>query len=446
MTEFWIAVAGLLGAAFIIVLWPWFKRTRIETSAKELDAEERARVNVRIFKDRMRELAAERAAGKINDEGFAALKDELEKTLILDVEQGVSDSDLASSKINEASNSSFVVLVAIAVSVCVCSFILYDRWGSYDQVIQYHDSRFNPQELALAEELAAKGDTRGLLVQLRDKLRNAPDNAEGWGLLARSAMNSENFDIAIESYDQLLGLETEPKTKAALFGLKAQALYFSQAAQAQVDESIENAFAIDPQELNSLGLLAIASYENEDYRSAISFWERTLSIAPDHPSRKSIEMGIQSARRALGEGVATAVEKDAVKPSATSNDTQNSTSDAGGSIKVELSIDDNVKSQLSGGEFLVVFAKANSGPPMPLAVFRSEVAAAPSSIRLDDTLAMMPALKLSLFEKVDVVARITKGTVERAVGDFEVVSQGVSLASGEETTVRLQLSMDSKVK
>ena len=79
MTEFWISVVGLLIATFIIVLWPWFKRARIEDTARQLDAEERARVNVRIFKDRKRELSAEKAAGKIDDEGFVAIKDELEK-------------------------------------------------------------------------------------------------------------------------------------------------------------------------------------------------------------------------------------------------------------------------------------------------------------------------------------------------------------------------------
>lgn len=444
MTEFWIAVVGLLVAAFIIVLWPWFKRARIEATARQLDAEERARVNVRIFKDRMRELSAEKAAGKIDDEGFVAIKDELEKTLLQDVE---SEESAASSsddqRINEASRNTFLVMAAIAVFVCLGSFFLYERWGAYDQVVQYHDSRFNEQELALAEELAAAGDTRGLLVQLRDKLRQSPENAEGWSLLARSAMNSENFDIAIESYDQLVQLEPETATKAVLYGLKAQALYFSRAPQAQIDQAIKSAFSLNPEELNALGLLAIASYENKDYPSAIAFWEQTLSIAPDHPSRKSIEMGIRSAKSAMGQDINNEP-PDAIAGSDNTTPLEPQRGSAK-TVQVQLSIDEGVLSKLNGEEILVVFAKASEGPPMPLAVYRGPASEAPSMITLDDSLAMMPSLKLSLFDQVDIVARITTGSVEKADGDFEVVSQGVPLSSDVEVKVSLQLSLGDQV-
>lgn len=446
MTEFWIAVVGLLIAAFIIVLWPWFKHARIEATARQLDAEERARVNVRIFKDRMRELSAEKAAGKIDDEGFVAIKDELEKTLLQDVEgDGSAASSSGNQGINEASKNTFVVMAAIAVFVCLGSFFLYERWGAYDQVVQYHDSRFNEQELALAEELAAAGDTRGLLVQLRDKLRQSPDNAEGWSLLARSAMNSENFDIAIESYDQLVQLEPETATKAVLYGLKAQALYFSRASQARIDQAIESAFSLNPEELNALGLLAIASYENKDYPSAIAFWEQTLSIAPDHPSRKSIEMGIQSAKSAMAQD-SNSQPPEVNAGSGSDNATRlEPQSVSGKTVQVQLSIDEGVLSKLNGEEILVVFAKASEGPPMPLAVYRGPAGEAPSMITLDDNLAMMPSLKLSLFDQVDIVARITKGSVERANGDFEVISQGVSLSNDEAVKVSLQLSLGDQV-
>jgi cytochrome c-type biogenesis protein CcmH len=67
-----------------------------------------------------------------------------------------------------------------------------------------------------------------------------------------------------------------------------------------------------------------------------------------------------------------------------------------------------------------VYAKAAAGPPMPLAVQRITVADLPTSLRLDDSMAMMPAMKLSSFPQVIVGARISpSGQAMPQPGDLE---------------------------
>lgn len=305
-------------------------------------------------------------------------------------------------------------------------------------VQQHESSRFSDSELASAQAMAEAGDARGLLLQLRDKLRNSPSNLEGWSLLASSAMNAQVFDVAIEAYDQLIVIEPEPAAKAALYGLKAQALYFNgnELNSAEVRRATSNAFQIDENETNTLGLLAIASFEARDFQGAIRFWERILDVFPEHPSKDSIRLGIDSAQRALaespqGESSAPTTEaKQDTDPQVTSN----------GGVAVTLTIEPSVLEVLTGGEQVVVFAKAQNGPPMPLAVSRHSPNRLPETIVLNDSLAMMPQLTLSLFEAVDVTARITSGSVERKKGDYEVVIKGVAVGKTTATPLNIQIS------
>lgn len=67
-----------------------------------------------------------------------------------------------------------------------------------------------------------------------------------------------------------------------------------------------------------------------------------------------------------------------------------------------------------------IFARASQGPKMPLAVFKEYVKNLPISFTLDDSMAMRPQLKLSGFDQVVVVARVSKsGTPMAQSGDME---------------------------
>lgn len=75
---------------------------------------------------------------------------------------------------------------------------------------------------------------------------------------------------------------------------------------------------------------------------------------------------------------------------------------------------------------MFIFAKAASGPPMPLAVLRAKVADLPMDFRLDEGMAMMPGLKLGNFPKVVVGARISKsGNAVPSSGDLQGLVQDV---------------------
>ncbi|HEX7025682.1 MAG TPA: c-type cytochrome biogenesis protein CcmI, partial [Gammaproteobacteria bacterium] len=76
------------------------------------------------------------------------------------------------------------------------------------------------------------------------------------------------------------------------------------------------------------------------------------------------------------------------------------------------------------------YAKAASGPPMPLAIVRTTAGQLPLSVTLDDSQAMMPQMKLSSFNQVIINARISKtGNATPSPGDLQGVSATIDPAN-----------------
>jgi cytochrome c-type biogenesis protein CcmH len=76
---------------------------------------------------------------------------------------------------------------------------------------------------------------------------------------------------------------------------------------------------------------------------------------------------------------------------------------------------------------------------MPLAIVRKTAADLPLTVRLDDSMAMTPTMKLSAFPQVVVGARISKaGTAMPQAGDVQGFSAPVT--PGEAGTVQVLIN------
>jgi cytochrome c-type biogenesis protein CcmH len=362
MIEFWLSAGLLLLAALGFLLIPVLRGRKAQTE------EDRTALNVTLYQERLQELENQRQAGTLSAEQSQNGRDEAARELL-------ADTDGAESKARVGVLGSRVPLIAaFLVPLLGCGLYLY--WGAIDDVERARNFAGQPQTI------------EAMTARLEASVKADPKSAEGWYFLGRTYMAQERAADAATAFERVVDLSgREPE----LLGQWAQALYFAgdkqwtERLQALTDEALK----ANPAEVTSLGLLGIAAYEEGRFEEAIGFWERLVAVLPEQdPSRQAIQGGIDRARERLGAPTAATA--------------------AAAQLTVMVDLAPALKDQVEPSDSVFIFARAASGPPMPLAVKRLTVADLPAQVSLSDSDAMMPQLKISGFAEVQLVARISR--------------------------------------
>jgi cytochrome c-type biogenesis protein CcmH len=90
------------------------------------------------------------------------------------------------------------------------------------------------------------------------------------------------------------------------------------------------------------------------------------------------------------------------------------------SVRVRVEVAPELAGRLHPDDTLYVFARAEQGSPMPLAIVRRQARDLPVELTLDDSLAMTPENRLSAHPRVRLGARVSRsGDARPASGDLE---------------------------
>ena len=289
--NFWLAAILLIILALAFVIYPMLFARRDKPVVHYREQ------NLAAYRSRLRELERERDEGVLDESGFESLKDELEVSLLRDVEAENAEREGGAG----GRRGLVMVTLVLVIALPLAAFQLYGYLGASDQVAQFRDRQ------KMMEGGVDASDVNAMVQGLRDRLEAEPDNPEGWAMLGRSYMQLERFRKAANAYGELAaaierGGEGSP---ASALGMRAQALFMANQGvmTPEVEQAIDRAREINPDEVNSLGLRGVEAFRNGDYRKALEYWERILRIAPDHPQADSIRQGVTTAYSQLGEPV-----------------------------------------------------------------------------------------------------------------------------------------------
>lgn len=415
MIVFWALVAGLIGLALLFVFPPLVARRKDKALAIDQN-----QINLAVFRRQIEELDADLAAGKLDQTLYDAARRDLERELLEDV--GPTDAPAG----DAASTGGRWAVLVLAPVVPAAAIALYLYLGN---------SGIIPQLDALAGGKPPATHPSGggqemppldvLVQRLAEKMEQNPDNLEGWLMLGRTYFAVGQPEQARDALQRAYNLA--PRQPDVLVAY-AEALAANRDGElaGRPAELLRAALDVDPGNANARWLDGLLAFQQGQYAAAVARWEGLLAeLEPQSENAGELRGFIDEARRQGGltapgpapaapapvtaaEPVGGPIAQDAPAPQETA------------SLTVAVSLAEPLRSGAQPDDTLFVYAKAIAGPPMPLAVKRLRAGDLPVTVTLDDSMAMMPALRLSAFPEVTVGARVSRsGQATAQSGDLE---------------------------
>jgi cytochrome c-type biogenesis protein CcmH len=399
-----------LGLAFLIV--PVLRKPGGQDSLG------REQQNIRIAREKKQLLDEQLEEQQMTRDEYDAAMADLEASLAIDLErQQALDSN------HEAGKWAIWVFIVV---VPVLSVYMYFQLGEY-HVIE------NP-ELATARAATQQSPhgsgggpapTMGEIVdRLTEHLRSNTEDVQGWFMLGKTYMSLREYDKAVTAFQRTHDLtKSNPTVMLAL--ADSLAMTRNGNMQGEPESLVKQALGISPNELTGLWLAGLAAEQGNRNREAYDHWMKLLPMLRDDPQSagevKSLLTRLKEKEPGLPE---LDFSGNRPLPSIAAGPDMSDLPAAGGGLRVSITLADHFALQVEPNDLLFVYAKAASGPPMPLAAKRLKASDLPAQVTLSDSDAMMPQMAMSQFDRIIVGARISKsGNPVGQAGDLYQESQ-----------------------
>lgn len=428
MTAFWV-ISGVFIVTALLFVVPTLLRSR----NNELKNLEHDAVNITVYRDQIAELDRDLENDILSREQYDKSKQELQQRMLQDVTER---DTVVVDKNKKFRNIALSVVITLTLPLAAVSLYLAigDTRGLLPQAQLASATQMNRDG---GGSPAGHDNFSSVLENLIKRLSENPEDVEGWAMLGRTYAIMGRYGEASNTYAKLAELiPNNPQILsdyADVLAMKNQGNLAGKPA-----ELIYQALSIDPKYPKALALAGTVEFEQERYAQAAEHWENLLQVVPaDAQLTQTVKDSIAEARLLASGGKAAAPEQ-AVKVAESKSEANAQPAekavraDAPAAAPLSVSGSVTISSELAGkvspGDTLFIYARAKSGPKMPLAILRLKASDLPASFTLTDDMAMTPAMKMSSFPEVVIEARVSKsGQAVTASGDLQGFSEPVKL-------------------
>lgn len=413
---FWILCALFVIIALLFVVLPlWRSSTRNNEVLRDT-------ANLEILRDQVTEMDTDLRNGLLTPELYEQGKREIQARLLAEVK--------ATQQSSAQPGRSKNLAITMGILLPLFCIPLYLYLGNYNAATPLNEK--------------VEADSSGLIRTeagiraLESQLKNKSDNPNSWFMLANSYIAMQRYGDGVRAYEQLVKLVPD---EAQIWANYADVYGMANGKTLQSDvvkKALDKALELDANNVSALALTGSAAMERRDFAAAVITFQKVVSLM--QPGSQDAEGFAGALQRASALLAAQPGGKE--KLAQLSAAQKVATSDSRGAITGKVSLSPKLAAQVSPTDTVFILARAAQGPKMPLAVFRKQVKDLPLEFSLDDSMAMQPQLKLSGFDQVVVVARISKsGTPMAQPGDLEGLSGTVKPGSKG-----LKITIDSRVQ
>jgi cytochrome c-type biogenesis protein CcmH len=407
MVTFWLVAALLVAAALAFVLLPLLRsRSRSGPTLRE--------ANLAVLRGQRQEIENDVALGVLPRESRESALAEL-------AARAEEDLTAAEAAFSAPTGRPWAVAAIFGVLIPAGAVGLYLWVGAPEAT--------DPQRLAALKADAPPGDHQieEMVQALEEKMKGRPDDAEGWLLLARSYAATGKMQKAAEAYARVAKLVPNDANILADY---ADALGASRGRNlsGEPTEIVMRALKADPTHPKALALAGTAKLNSGEFAESLTYWERLYAVvAPGSGDANQVREIIEDVRaRAAAAGKplppskALAAAPAAPAPAAAGKaphppmGTAAASADKAPAAVPGKSVSGTVKlapalaGKVTATDTLFIYARAETGSRIPLAILRGGAGELPKAFELDDSMGMTPTARLSATPSVVIEARVSK--------------------------------------
>ncbi len=409
---FWILVGMFVALAMGLLSYYLWRKPSPLPAGQAVDA-------INVLRDQRAELDAEVAAGRMTDAERETRISELARRVH---DEGLTAGDEAAVAMPAGAPARrpwMAVGVALLVpAIAIPVYLHVGNPAALDPAARIANAaphgEFSPEQMKV------------LLDKVRAKLKDNPNDVNGWVMLARGSQVANDFAAAADAFARANALKPDD---AELLADYADSLAMAQnrTLAGKPWALIQQALRINPKLPKALALAASAEMEQRRFASAKGYWQQLLALVPPESEDATDIKSTIAQLSALPDGVApTAAAAMAAAPIASAAAaTAAQASPAipapavpGKMITGTVTLAPALAAKVAPADVLYIFARGE-GSRMPVAILRLKASELPKQYQLDDTSSMMGDRALSSMAQVRVEARISKtGDASPKAGDM----------------------------
>ena len=278
---------------------------------------------IATLKQQLLDLTASHTSGGVSDRQYEAQRAALEKSLLEKVMQdggGASEKTGGGKRGKRAAGASsgggaaavaataqpqaidrpsgkFVSLLVAGVVVLACAGYLWK--GSPQRMGQGPADAAASAAAGGPEHAIGKEEFMVMIDKLANRLKEQPDNAEGWVMLGRSYTVVGQHADALKAYERAVALRPTDAQVLADYA-DSMAVNNNMSLAGEPMKWVTKALQADQNNLKALALAGTDAFMRKDYAGAVKYWQHLVDVGPpDSDYVREIAGGLKEAR-ALG--------------------------------------------------------------------------------------------------------------------------------------------------
>ena len=409
MVSFWISAIICILVALAFVLPPFLRR-------KNIDDKQHQKMNVAIYNERLVEIKN----SAMNEQEQQQAQTELEKNLSDDL-----GFDFNSQSNNRHGRWPVILLAILLPASALGGYYLNKQEGVFDPLAK--QSRGGANSMMSMEEIKAK---------LEQRVAANPNNKTDVMMLARAYQAMGEYPKAKNLFVKLMNTEMAQEPDFLINYAETLAIMADRSLVGKPADLIKKTLSIDPKHMKGLWLAGMLAIENKQAAEALSHWQKLLvQLPPGSKDWQSVKQQLDEIQLIMAEKNPNAMtESPTEKPVAVATPVANDNTKV--QLSVTVDIDAKLKAKMSSDAVVLIYARPATGAKMPLAMIQKSASELPVTVILDDSLAMMPQMKLSLFPDVVVIAKVSnKASAMVKSGDLLGQSDAINVAQQQDSVI-----------